>query len=314
MNLRSLRMFVATAELGGLGRACARLHLSQPAASRQIHALEAEFGVRLFHRIGRNLQLTAEGEDLLQHSRRLLADTDFLTERARALKSGHTGTLRVGANPQNIGGVLAAFLPRYRRRHPGIEFQLVEGTAVQHGSRLERGEIHVAIMPAGDERVVGHLLYPVHALAVVSRAHRLNKRRVLEVAELANERLLLPAHGYGSRAWFEAACEIARVKPRVLLESAAPYSFIDLVAGGYGAAVVASTVPIRNPKVRAIPLVQRGASLGRWSTISWDPRRLMLPYAEKFAAEFVEFTRRAYPGREFTQHAPALPKPKEFLG
>src|SRR5438874_1297739 len=52
MNLRSLRTFVATAEFGGLGRASARLNLSQPAASRQIHALEAEFGVPLFQRVG----------------------------------------------------------------------------------------------------------------------------------------------------------------------------------------------------------------------------------------------------------------------
>jgi LysR family cyn operon transcriptional activator len=48
MNLRSLRTFVMTAELGGLGRACTRLNLSQPAASRQIHALEADLGLPLF--------------------------------------------------------------------------------------------------------------------------------------------------------------------------------------------------------------------------------------------------------------------------
>src|SRR5436190_22958961 len=50
-NLRALRTFVVTAETGGLGRASARLHLSQPAASRQIHALEQELGVALFQLI-----------------------------------------------------------------------------------------------------------------------------------------------------------------------------------------------------------------------------------------------------------------------
>jgi LysR family transcriptional regulator, cyn operon transcriptional activator len=62
MNLRSLRTFVMAAELGGLGRACTRLNLSQPAASRQIHALEADLGVRLFEPMGRGLRLTSQGE------------------------------------------------------------------------------------------------------------------------------------------------------------------------------------------------------------------------------------------------------------
>ena len=88
MNLRFLRTFVTTVDCSGLGLACARLNLSQPAASRQIHALEDELGVALFQQIGRRLQLTSEGEDLLRQSRRLLADVDLLTERAHALKEG----------------------------------------------------------------------------------------------------------------------------------------------------------------------------------------------------------------------------------
>ena len=66
MNLRALRTVVTTVDFGGLGRACARLNLSQPAASRQIHALEYELGVALFERVGRGLQLTSEGENLLR--------------------------------------------------------------------------------------------------------------------------------------------------------------------------------------------------------------------------------------------------------
>jgi DNA-binding transcriptional LysR family regulator len=52
--------------------------VSQPAASRQVRALETELGVRLFDRIGRRVRLTSEGEDLLQRSRRLLADAASL--------------------------------------------------------------------------------------------------------------------------------------------------------------------------------------------------------------------------------------------
>src|SRR5581483_5657218 len=106
-NLRSLRTFVVTAETGGLGRACARLNLSQPAASRQIHALESELGVVLFEHVGRGLRLTSHGEDLLQRSRQLLSDADLLAEHARALCGGETGTLKIAATPQIIANLLA---------------------------------------------------------------------------------------------------------------------------------------------------------------------------------------------------------------
>src|SRR3974390_2495165 len=72
MNFRPLRTFIEIAETGGVGRAAARLHLTQPTASRQLRALEVELGVPLFDRIGRRVQLTSEGEDLLPRSRRRL--------------------------------------------------------------------------------------------------------------------------------------------------------------------------------------------------------------------------------------------------
>ena len=71
MNFAHLRTFVAIADHGGFGRAAARLNLTQSAASRQIQGLEAELGVKLFDRIGRGVQLTSEGEDLLRRASHL---------------------------------------------------------------------------------------------------------------------------------------------------------------------------------------------------------------------------------------------------
>jgi LysR family cyn operon transcriptional activator len=310
MNLRSLRTFVATADSGGLGRASERLHVSQPAASRQIDALEAEFGVPLFQRAGRRLQLTSEGEDLLRQSRRLLAEADLLTERARALKGGQAGTLRVAAAPQQISSLLAPFLPRFRDRHPGIDVHIIEGSAALQRARLERGEVHVALMPASDDRFAHRLLGPTHALAVLAKKHRLGRRAVIEISELADEPLLLMQRGYAVRGWFDAACETAHVVPRVLLESTNAYTLIELAAVGYGVAVTASTSLIRNPELRAAPLVNRGVSVGQWSRVCWDPQRLMPRYGELFIDELALYARRSYPGREFFRRAPALARPK----
>lgn len=313
MNLRFLRTFVATAESGNLGRACARLNLSQPAASRQIRTLETELDVPLFQHVGRNLLLTSQGEELLQRSRQLLADAELLIEHARALKGGETGTLRVAATPQMIATLLAPFVPRHRHRHPGVEVQLIEGSAARQRSRLEHGEVHLTIMPVGGGRFARRLLFPVHALAVLLRSHRLSRRAVVDVQELINEPLLLMLREYGSRTWFDAACEIAQVKPRILMECTTAHTLVELAAVGYGVAVVPSSSMIQNPQLRAIPIVNRGASIGQWSTICWDPRRLLPPYAVQFADELLAHARRAFPGRGFIRRAPPLPKPKEPL-
>ena len=152
----------------------------------------------------------------------------------------------------------------------------------------------------------------MHNLGVLAPESRLGRRRVLEVADMAEEPLLLLHRTFGSRAWFEAACDVAHIRPRVLLESAAPHTLIALAQVGYGIAVVPSTVLIP-PGVRVVALAQRGASIGRWITIAWDPRRSLPAYAERFVDELERSCRRDYPGRAFIRRAAPLPRPKASI-
>ena len=105
MDLQQLRTFLAIADCGGVARAAARLNMSQPAASRQIQVLEASLGVPLFDRIGRRVQLTGEGADLLRRCREIVRQADLLRERALALKDGEAGVLTIGATPPMIAHV-----------------------------------------------------------------------------------------------------------------------------------------------------------------------------------------------------------------
>ena len=311
MNVRHLRAFAAIADLGGFARAAPSLHLSQPALSRQIHALEEQLGVPLFDRAGRGVQLTSEGQDLLPRTRRLLVDVEALAERACALKSGATGILRLGATPQVIEYLLARFIAAHKRLHPGVEVQLVEGGGEHMAERLAHGDVHLACLPAGDRRFKGRLLAPMHLMAVFRRGHNLAKRAVLEFAELADEPVLVLRHEFGSRTWFDAACHMARVHPTVLLESSVPQTLMELAASGYATAILPSTASLRGSRIRAVPLVYRGASLGRWLAIGWDGQRFLAPYAAQFIDELAAATRVDYPGKELIRRAPRLPKPKE---
>ena len=169
MKLAQVRTFVAIADSGGFARAAAQLNLTQSAASRQIHALETELGLALFDRVNRRVQLTSEGEDLLQRCRRVLAEVETVGERAHLLKAGETGILRVGATPQVIENLLANFLTTYRRRHPGVEVHLVEDGGVRLNGRLERGDVHL-VLTAANGRFDSRLLYPMHASRAITDA------------------------------------------------------------------------------------------------------------------------------------------------
>jgi LysR family cyn operon transcriptional activator len=312
MKLSHLRTFVAIAENDGFGRGAHRVNITQSAASRQIAALEQELGVPLFDRIGRRVRLTSEGEILMRRTRDLLGEIEGLGDRARALKSGQTGLLRIGATPQVIENLLAAFLAGHRKRHPGIEVHLVEDGGARLPSRLEQGDVHLSIMPAGYEGFSGRLLYPMHLLAVLPEHHRLARARTLQIGELAEEPLVLMREGAASLMWFEIACQAAHIRPRVLLSSSVTHTMIELARTGFGIAILPSPVRIPREGVRAVPLVHKGASIGRWTVIAWSPQRFLAPYAERFVDELVKSVQHTYPGRQLIKRAPPLPRPTEF--
>jgi DNA-binding transcriptional LysR family regulator len=248
-------------------------------------------------------------------SRRLLNDAASLRERARALEGGQTGLLRVGAPPHVIELLVAPFVPHYRRRHPGVDVHLLEDSTGNLPARLERGEIDLSEIPAGDEgSLATRLLFPVHAVVVLPQAHRHARRTILDVVQLADEPLVLPRREFRMRRLIDAAFEAANVRPNVLLESASPHTLVAVAAAGYGIAIVPSNVLIPPKGVRRTPLVLRGASIGRWSAIAWHPQRFLPPYAASFVEEFVSHALRSNPGRNVVRRARPLPRPKEVGG
>ena len=309
MELKRLSHFVAVADAGTVTGAGLGLHISQPALSRQIHELEAELGVHLFDRVGRRMVLTDHGRDLLERSRALLLEARALQEQARTLKEGNVGTLRVGASPQTLESLVPNFLVRYRKERPGVDIQLAEEGGAHLVRMVERGEIHLALAPGTDGEHLGvRPLFPVRLLAVMPASHRLRRQATLAIADLAVEPLLLLRQGFGSRQWFDRACQAAGFHPQLRLESGAPHSLVALARAGYGIAVIPSNVQFTRDGVRVATIVHGNRALGAWLSVFWDQRRLLPRHAESFISELAAHTRRSYPGRDFGP-APAVPRP-----
>src|SRR4051812_27456447 len=110
LELRHLRYFVATAEAGTVTAAAERLHLTQPALSRQLRQLQRELGVDLFEPVGRRLELTSVGHAVLPHAKDVLSRVDTLTIAAAFHAHGRLERLTIGAPTVTLTDVVAPFI------------------------------------------------------------------------------------------------------------------------------------------------------------------------------------------------------------
>jgi len=296
MELRHLRYFTAVADAGSVSRAARRLHVTQPALSRQIQDLERDLACRLFDRIGRRIVLTKDGDDLLERTTRLLADAEALQERARALAGGEAGVLRIGAAPQFIEAALPEVLTRYALTYPGIEAQLVEDGGGALLRRVQQGELHLAVGLWRTGGLRSQPLYPARVLAVMQRRHQLAGRNALGVTELAGIPLLLLGRDFQTRELFDEACQAAQFEPSVRLESRSPQSLVALAEAGHGVAIVPSAVRLEVSRVAIAGMLDGSRPLGSWAHVIWDSRRYLPTYASGFIEVLEDYTETSYPG------------------
>jgi DNA-binding transcriptional LysR family regulator len=140
INSRRLSHLVALSEEGSFARAAERVHLSQPALSRSIQALEDELGMKLFDRATRGVAVTAAGRLLVERARRVLFETRCLFRDVELLKTHELGEVRVGLGPYAAVVLLPALPVEFSQRFPKIKMtiELGDGNALMDKLRAEQ--------------------------------------------------------------------------------------------------------------------------------------------------------------------------------
>ncbi|SMX43247.1 LysR family transcriptional regulator [Octadecabacter ascidiaceicola] len=137
-----LRSFLATAETASLSGAARKLGLTQPTLSRQIAALEQNLSVLLFERVGRGLELTDAGRELLAHVREMGNAAQKVALTAAAQRSDISGEVRITASDIYASHFLPKIVSEVRNRAPGLSIEIV---ATNDISDLMRREADIAI-------------------------------------------------------------------------------------------------------------------------------------------------------------------------
>jgi DNA-binding transcriptional LysR family regulator len=238
MDLRQFRYFVATAEEGNVGRAAERLHLSQPALSRQIQIMEDCLGAPLFVRTARGVALTQVGELLLKDARAVNQLFDMAVERARRAGRGELGSLDIGA----FGTVLFNFLPRlFARLHlksPDLKLTVLNAPVEQLLMGLRQRRLHAAFerRRLAEPDIVTIVAGHEPAVLALAEHHPLARLQAVPITALEAEPLIVGRDIGRARGSVEF-CREHGFEPRIAGEAIDSTAGILLVAAGTGSAI-----------------------------------------------------------------------------
>lgn len=245
LDLRRLRYFLTVAEELHFGRAALRLHLAQPPLTRQISALEAELGFRLFDRTSRTVTLTPQGRHFLPYARAVLEQVDLAQVMAGKLASGCAGQLAVGyASSIALSDLFSQALQAFAQRFPDVQLTLVEGASVSQWSQIVDGRIDIGmsrLQPPSEQNDIQSLsLGDEPLMAAISSDSPLAAQAQVTLAELSEHPLILfPAdYGSGLNAAIEQLYRRHRLPLRPGPSGRQITSIIALVAAGQGMALV----------------------------------------------------------------------------
>ncbi|AYC34444.1 LysR family transcriptional regulator [Pseudomonas cavernae] len=248
-----LKAFHAVAVHGGFTRAAEQLFLSQPAVSDQVRKLEEYFGVLLFHRNKRSVQLTELGEQLLSVTLRLFAveaEAQELLSSSRALQSGSL-TLAVDS-PVHV----LPYIARFSERYPGIRISLVTGNTDEALERLFAYKADLAVLgrPVEDQRLLRVTLSSDPLVAFVGQDHPWARRESISLVDLDDVPMVLREQGSMTRQILEEEMRRAGLRLRLGIEVEGREAVREMVLAGLGIGVVSAAEFGNNPQVQALPI------------------------------------------------------------
>lgn len=258
LDVQALRTFVEVARRQGFTRASETLHVTQPAISKTIRALEEELGTPLLVRERRRVTLTDAGRLVLERAQGVLDALRVIEEEVVELSALRRGRLRLGMPP--IVGV--TFFPRllaeFHRAHPGIVLELREEGSHHIEKLVANRDLDVgAVVLPTDEKIFGTLPFVSDELAVVLHpAHPLARRRTLALRDLRDSSFVLYRPEFALHGHILDACRRSGFTPEVVSESSHWDFIVEMVAANIGVALLPRTIgrQLEGRRVRTVPM------------------------------------------------------------
>ncbi|MEO1519410.1 MAG: LysR family transcriptional regulator [Cyanobacteria bacterium J06633_2] len=242
MELRDIRYFVAVADTLHFGRAAERLHMTQPALSRQIRALETELEVQLFRRTKRSVKLTIAGQAFLKDAQQILHQVKQTVSTTRRIARGEMGHLRLSFTTSALRSIVPEIVREFRNRYPDVQLAMTERCTHEQVEAFRDHQLDVGFLyPPVDETLLAITpLQPETWVVALPKDHPLALRQPLTLSDLATESFILHPRQEGPYLYNQIIhlCQQAGFYPHVVQEVAACQTRAGLVAVGIGIAFV----------------------------------------------------------------------------
>lgn len=288
MELRHLRYFIAAAETENVSRAASKLHVSQPALSRQIRDLEEELGFPLFERSAKSVRLTEAGKAFLAEARAVLQRSEQAVAAARAIADGGRTELHVGYAPSPTVRIMPATLRVFQAQSPNVRVRLHDLSTEEMLTGVREGKLQIAFLVRPGRSLLRGLHFEELArdtmCLAMSPDHSLARRRSVTLEQAVREPLVIfsPKEYPEYLEYLQAMFAPIKAKPKIAEEHDSSASLIAAVESGTGVAVVPQSFScFTGPRLKLLPLSPTPEPIiigGVWSKDG------AAPAAEKFWA------------------------------
>ncbi|UFU01173.1 LysR family transcriptional regulator [Radiobacillus kanasensis] len=241
MELRQLRYFMEVAEREHVSEAAENLHVAQSAISRQIANLEAELGVSLFEREGRNVKLTHIGRVFLTHTKTAMKAIDHAKKQIDEYLDPERGSIKIGFPTSLAGHLLPTVISEFKQKYPNIAFQLRQGSYAFLIDAVKNREIDVAFLgpvPTDDPDISGHILFTENLYALVPAKHPLSDKPSIHLNDLRNEDFVVFPEGYVLHKIVVEGCRQAGFSANITSEGEDLDAIKGLVSAGIGVTIL----------------------------------------------------------------------------
>jgi DNA-binding transcriptional LysR family regulator len=239
-TLRALECLVALVEAGSVTGAAAQLHLSQPALSHQISALEKEIGTPVVERLPRGIRPTAAGLAVAQEARDALHHAALAVTIGRKVGEGRAGRLRIASAETMTTWLLTPAMRQWRLRHPEVAFELSEFSSADRMDRfLTAGEADLIVGPrptATTHHV--EVLGTEEMVVVAGPGHRFADEHAVGLAAVVKEPFIHYDPENGMAVWVDDLAAEHGITFDTVLRTRSPRTAAQLAAADMGVAIV----------------------------------------------------------------------------